>query len=265
MGISPKRIGVLFGALLIGIPVSGALADSLQLLGAGPAGTVNLYGTALPSPYNDTDGSKQVDVYAGVLDWKNTVTNASVYTYCIDVGAIIQTGHTYTFNGLQPLGSVSLGFSTAEIDGIYKLWTDTRFGTATGVSGPLTSATPQDAAMFQVAIWDILYNNGSTSLTNTALSFSGPGNGLDSTHLLAALSYANDDYTHGTSSNPGVDAFVATDGSQNQALYISGGGHQSPAPLPASFTAGAGLLVLLGTAGLCRRAANQKRAEAARP
>jgi hypothetical protein len=250
-------MGLICGLALIAMPVSRVSADSLQLIGAAPAGTVYLYGSALPAPY--TDAAHAVDAYAGVLDWKDTNTNLPVYTYCVDVAAIIYTGHTYQFETLQPLTASSLpSFTSQEINGIYNLWTDSNFATATGVNGPVTTATPQDAAMFQVAIWDILYNNGSTSLTNSALSFAGPSNGLDLTSLQNALNYAHADYNAGPASNPGVMALIATDGSQNQALYIGSTGHQSAVPLPASFTAGIALLGLLGAAGAWRIAANRK-------
>lgn len=252
-----RLIGFFCGAAFCALPATSVLGDSLQLTGAGPAGTVYLYGSALPSPY--TDAAHQVDAYAGVLDWKDTTNNTTVYTYCIDVAAIIYTGQTYNFNSPVDLGSASLPFTTQQINGIYNLWTDTHFGLANGVNGPVTSASQQDAAMFQVAIWDILYNDGSTSLTNSALSFANPSDGLDSTSLQNALTYANQDYNApAPSGNPGVFALVATDGSQNQALYI--GGTLPPAttvPLPASSSAGLALLGICGIAGAGRFRANR--------
>ena len=79
----------------------------------------SVYGTA----------AQAVDVYAGVLDWTDTTTHSSLYTYCIDVGAIIYVGNPYTFSTPVALtSSLPLGFSTQQINAIYNLWTDPNFG-----------------------------------------------------------------------------------------------------------------------------------------
>lgn len=250
-----KAVGLFCGVALCALPAARVSADSLTLTGANPAGTVDLYGSSLPSGYGTA--AQAVDVYAGVLDWTDTTNNSSLYTYCIDVGAIIYVGNPYTFASPVALTStLPLGFSTQQINAIYNLWTDPNFGGAGNIDGSVSGISQVDAGMFQVAIWDILYNDGSASLTgNTALNFvqNNPlgGQSLTTAELTAALGYANHDYSIASATvagaNPGIDALITTNG-QNQAIYIGGSGPFIPAaPLPASFAAG---LVLLGLAGV---------------
>src|SRR6185437_6726467 len=127
-----------------------------------------------------------------------------------------------------------------------------------GTSFNPSGISPTNAAMFQVAIWDILYNKGSATATgNTQLNFTNPDNGLTQTNLQNALTYANQDYskTIDPTKIPAIQALVATDGSQNQAIYLGGflPPPPTPAPLPAAANAGLALLGCVGLGAWVRR------------
>lgn len=281
MRTASKFAGFICGIALAAVPVSRVSADSLQLTGANPAGTVNLYGSALiPDLGNATT---QVDAYAGVLNWTDTSTNpnTAVYTYCIDVASIIYVGNPYTFSyppvALTP--SVNLGYptnggdlTTQQVNAIYTLWTDPYFHDAGNLTSAATVAAIGQtyAGEFQVALWDILYNVDSTNntLDGTALNFApnNPlgGSSLTSGELSGALGEAYTDYANASSStlgaNPGIDALITTNG-QNQAIYIGGSGpFVTAVPLPASFGAGLALLGLAGVYGAWQLRVNRVKA-----
>jgi hypothetical protein len=214
----------------------------LTLTGAGPAGTIYLNGSSLPSAYL----SNPIDAYTGVLDWQNTSQgNAAVYTYCIDVAAIININNTYSLNPVA-LDTAHSGFSQTVSNAIQYLWNDSTFGNAGKINSTMdvASISVEHAAMFQVALWDIIYNAGSASPSNTALTFSNPGakaipasNGFSSADLSTALTAAHNDYVlgqNGAPTNaPQLMELDATDGSQNQVIYL-GAAPAAALPLPSA-------------------------------
>lgn len=275
MRTAPKLIGLICGMALSSVPVCRSSADTLLLNGANPAGTVDLYGSALPSGYGSA--SQAVDAYAGVLDWTDTSNNnASVYTYCIDVASIIYQNNSYSYTWPTGLTPQSTSFSIQQVNAIYNLWNDPSFGNAGNIGGTVSGISAVDAGMFQVALWDILYDNGAsaTQLTNPgyALYFvpNSPlgSSSLTSSELGTALNAASNDFATASStqlgSNPGVDALIITTGDygQNQALYIGGSGSNfSTTPLPASFPTGLALLGICGIAGAWRFRARRLKSE----
>jgi len=219
-----------------------ARAETLTLDGASPAGTVTLSGASLPAQYNP------VNVYAGVLDWTSSTGTPSVpnvWTYCIDVAAIINVNNSYSYT------PESLSFSTTIVNAIQWLWDDSTFANAGQINSQpnVNAMSAEHAAMLQVALWDVIYNAGSSSVSNTALSFANPGNGLTSTDLTNALSAAHTDYQNGVSGPPVTNVpelteLLATSG-QNQVIFI--GTAPAPSlPLPKSCAGGLALLGLLG-------------------
>jgi hypothetical protein len=238
-------------------------ADSLELLGAGPTGTVYLTApTLLPAPYNGAY-PYAVNVYAGVLDWTDTPGNSSpdYFTYCVDVNSVIYTGTTYNFLAPQAITSASL-FSSKVINAVQNLWQDepTEAQLVAGAGASPPALTGQQAAEFQIALWDIIYNGSSGTLldgsSNTSpLYFSGDN---PSGSISTALSWANQAYnvdTRDNSAYQNVDVMVATDGGQNQAIYIStmGPATATVVPLPRACISGVVLFGLMASAGAWRR------------
>jgi hypothetical protein len=239
-----------FAIALAAIAQRPARAETLTLDGASPAGTVTLSGTSLPAQYNP------VNVYAGVLDWTSSTGTPgvpNVWTYCIDVAAIINVNNSYTYS------PESLSFSPTIVNAIQWLWDDSTFANAGQINSQtnVNAISAEHAAMLQVALWDVIYNAGSSSVSNTALSFANPGNGLTSTDLTNALSAAHTDYQNGVSGPPVTNVpelteLLATSG-QNQVIFI--GTAPAPSlPLPKSSLGGLALLGLLGIGCFCRRA-----------
>jgi hypothetical protein len=261
-----RKVSVLL-ALVCGLAIARAsFAGDLTLTldGPGPTGTVVLSGTALPSGYQSG-----VNCYAGLLEWNQVVstppTPAPIYTYCIDVASIITSGKTYYFeqenlatatqyNTTTPL------FPATVVDAIENLWIDQPILGNTS-NGSTISAS--GAAEFQVALWDIINNwNGVTGSgagiksPSTVLNFSSPSDGFTQTELNDAISttsplgWAEIAYSQGVpKSGPLLQALVATDGSQNQAIYIG----PDPAPVPRSFFSGLVLFGMIATATKSRR------------
>lgn len=247
-----RRVGIVLISAALGLVAfqREVRADSVTLTldGASPAGTVVLAGSELPAGYNP------VDVYAGVLDW-TTGTVAGVpneWTYCVDVAAIINVNNSYQYTYTPQV----LNFSQTTIQALEWLWNDSTFANAGQINSQtnVNAITAEHAAMFQVAIWDILYDEGTTP----TLSFSNPGNGLTGTDLADALAAAHTDYLKGvagapTSGVPELTELIANSG-QNQVTYI-GMAPASGLPVPKSFAGGLVLLGLVGV-GCLRRKVN---------
>jgi len=240
-------------ALLLLALASQSRADiSLTLTGSGPAGGVLALGTALP-PTQQTG----VGVIAGVLDW--TDGSNPVYTYCIDIVHDIGTGQTHTFN-ISPtdlnVNDPSTLFSAPVVRAINNLWNDH----STGVGAPglldttahVNAISNANAAMFQIALWEVIYDfkndNTGTLLSPAPLSFLNLSDG----DLATANSWAVQAYTDVGTANVGLEALVATDGSQNQAIFLQASGAE-PTPAPLSAIGGMALLGLIGTAKWIRR------------
>jgi hypothetical protein len=234
------------GILLISACVSPTIGATLQLtLGTpSPAGTVELTGNALPVPYQGG-----VNVYAGVLNWADP-SNVPYSTYCVDVASVISIGNQYNFL-LEDLATSNL-FSAPVLNAVENLWAQHPVEGDVGLAtNPLILAN--NAATFQVALWDIISNHfdqaGNPVLSPT-LGFSSPANGFTSTDLTNAMTWATNAYAAGTYS--GADNFavlVAQDHGQNQAMFLVGGGPEggpSIAPIPAPWMGGLVLLALTG-------------------
>jgi hypothetical protein len=235
---------------------SQSKADSitLTLTGAGPTGIVEASGTALPAAQQSG-----VWTYAGVLDWKDAATSAPVYTYCIDIVHDIAGGQTHTFD-ISPtdlsVSNPSTLFSAAVVRAINNLWRDHSSGLgAPGLldsTAHVTAISNDDAATFQIALWEVIYdfqnNNTGTLLSPLPLSFSN----LTAGDAGLAQTWATAAYTDAGTANVGLEALVATDGSQNQAIFLQAAG-APPLPAPLSVIGGVMLLGLIGTAKWVRR------------
>jgi len=231
-----RRISIAFALAWAFIGSSHAFAGAvrLNLLGAGPTGTVYLTSSSLPAGYQTN-----TDVYAGVLDWTdNSKSNAPDYwTYCVDIASVIGISPLYDNPPQYQFNSESFGslasalsgtFTTPVINGIENLWNQNESGFENTLGG--TSTNNSEATELQIALWDIIYNgqtgtlyDGSSPTYNsgkntTPLYFDNASPGV----LGTALGLATTAYNVGSapSSTPGLMALEATDGGQNQ-IYLS--------------------------------------------
>jgi hypothetical protein len=223
--------------------VSRASTLDLVLGTPAPAGTVVLSGSALPSPYQGG-----VNAYDGVLNWTELNNSSVTYsTYCIDVASVISINNPYQFN-LVDLASSGL-YDSKVINAVENLWAQHPVEGNVGLAlGPNIYAS--NAATFQTALWDIIQNhydkNGNPVATPT-LNFSSPGQGFTNTDLANAFDWSAAAYAAGTYTGPNnFAALVATDGGQNQAMFMVNMGSQIIAvPTPSACAGGVALMAAL--------------------
>ena len=253
-------------AILVGEVKAAPLA--LTLTNTGPNGAVTL-------------GGLQTGTYAaGVLDWKDT-SNTPYYSYCIDVSHVISLNTTYYFNPLNasPYGSlpteITSYISQAEMSAIGHLFADHVSGT--GAPGNLLSSnhasiTAANAAQFQVALWELVYDTPSaitvtgtaptqTTQTSIPLWFKN----LTAGDLQTATNWAKTAVTEATAGGNSIDSnlivWASTDSQghytnpgQNQAFFSYTPGTPT-VPLPSTVLGG---LTLLGMLGVSRYRSSRK-------
>lgn len=242
------RRGLCVAAFLVlgfGCKLAGAASITLTLTGAAPAGTVTLAGL------------DNGNAYAGVLDWKDG-GGIKYYTYCVDVQHSIFVNSTYTFNEVSLSTLFPGAANTAKVNAIKNLWVQHIAGPSNiDTTAHVALITNEAAAEFQVALWDLLYNYDSTGnhLGTSQLTFSNPGNGLTTGDLTTILNtttgWAKQAYLAGTyTGNLNIQALQATNGGQNQALYLGVTQNTPPVPLPSSAACGFAMFAMIGFAKL---------------
>ena len=234
-------------ATLAVLIVSGsAKADTMTLTfnGVTPWGTTVLAGT------------ENEAVFAGVMNWLDPSNNA-IYTYCIDVKHSVPVGsNTYT---VESLNTGNLNFDPAAQTAIKNL-----FALHLASNGPANiDAAPTfsnlDAAEFQIALWDLIYNySNGLHLPADALTFS-PYNGVPDAGQIAAVTdpttgWAAQAYAAPASTGANLDIqALYLDGAQNQSLFLGVVNQLNPVPLQSSLVGGIGLLALLAVVRVRRR------------
>ena len=213
-------------------------ADTLVLSGASPAEIVHINAPTLNPAVNN------VNAYSGVLNWldKSVNPNKSLQSFCIDINHDISLGGTYTYNLGAQVNTSNNGGDTiltpTIVKEIYALWN--QYGTSN-----LTTFSNADANSFQIALWDILYDGGSsTGAGPVALS------STDSTiesHIQtgfqwAAWAVANPDTTNSNF----LDTMIFTSSSGQEQIYIGPPVGAPVTPLPSAL---GGSVVLLGMIG----------------
>jgi hypothetical protein len=247
-----RRVSLVVALVAILLCANQTFADSLNLtlLGAKPTGTVYMNSTLL-------GGYSGANFYAGVLNWTDTPGSSvpNYFTYCIDISAVIDISHNYSFNMATP----STVLSQQVVNGIVNLWNAHHDAFAVTLSHPPTGSDLQ-AEELQIALWDLIYNGTTTALLDGS-SASSPlyfHDANPSAGLSTALQWAQDAFT--TSSTPGLmpsdfQVLEAQGPGRNQLfLGLTPTGNLAPvgAPLPTSALAGALLLTLLAAHGVLK-------------
>jgi hypothetical protein len=225
---------------------------------SGPGGALN---PGTPVYINDGNGSAaNMSYYPGVVNWKLDSSNASwasslgnsFQTFCIELTQDISPGGTYTYSlvnladapkpGTSQTGG-SGGMGQAKANAIGALWA-ADYGS---IAGPNADT---NAAAFQLAIWKIEYDWGSSNESFNKGNFKASANGVNPNSTNAAiiqaenwlnsLGWNNNNVPNETNlialSSPGPNGY------QDQVMAI-------PTPEPSTFClAGIGsvVLVLLG-------------------
>src|ERR1700722_2723410 len=256
-----RYFAIVFVLSLSLLGVGSVSAGSLQwnLVGVNPTGYVNL--TTTPDILGSYNGD---EFYSGVLNWVDS-SSVSHYTYCIDVSSVINFSSSnpplYDFNSESVSAlTPSATYTTAVVNGIQNLWDSNFSGFENTLTGSSAGSNNAEATELQIALWDIIYNAGSTANVGVPLIFS--NDSFSGSNLAAALSLANAAYDAGTPSptsiKPGLTALQAIntnlgseDPGQNQIYLTLGGGSGPPpsVPLPGFLSS---TLVLLATAGSFR-------------
>jgi hypothetical protein len=193
-------------------------------------------------------GADNGAVFAGVMNWLDQ-SNNPVYTYCIDVNHSVPVGsNTYT---VETLNTGNLNFDPAAQTAIKNL-----FALHLASNGPANiNATPTfsnlDAAEFQIALWDLIYNySNGVHLGADALTFA-PYNGVPDAGQISAVTdpstgWAAQAYAAPASTGANLDVeALYLDGAQNQGIFLGVVNQLNPVPLQSSLVGGIALLALL--------------------
>jgi hypothetical protein len=221
-------------------------ADTLFLSSASPAEIVQVNAPTLNPAVNN------VNVYSGVLNWINqSVTpQQSLQSFCIDINHDIGLGGTYTYTLGGAVNTSSNGgdalLNSTVVKQIYTLWN--QHGNA-----DLTLYTNGQANAFQTALWDLLYNGGSSTGAGP-LTITSTDAGIES-NVQLGFQWASD-AAAAVAANPNIptgnylNTMIFTSASGQEQIYIGNpSGAPVPTPLPSSLGAG---LVLLGLVGVLR-------------
>jgi hypothetical protein len=219
------------------------------------------------SNYNDslagTANNAYVDVYTGIYGFTETSpgSNLPLNAVCVDVAHNIYGGNSGTYNvvpvdqvgtinngvGISPLQAVALGYLAGSLP------TD------------LSTVTNDAAGIFQMAVWDLLYNGGGTysgvtgqpAPTISFTSYSLSADGIQTAANYAADAYAEAKHNPSGTGVEGVLALVNTDNLPLQSFMLVIGGTATPlarpVPLPASAGVGFVTLALFGALFVIRK------------
>jgi len=118
-----------------------------------------------------------------VMTTANPNFSPTLLTYCTDVGAFLSTTFNYTPTPLTSATGVSPAWISGGIDNVAKLWYNKKDSSTTAIQ----------TAGLQVAIWELLYNNLTGTVTASAF-YDHNNNGFylttDDANSLAAANYA---------------------------------------------------------------------------
>lgn len=240
---------------------------------------------SLPGPYSvdvtvsGTSISNKT-VTAGQFDWKllggdtsgllisGTGSNAVFHTFCIEILQNVSSGTTYTFTpeSWSSLPTSGPNLTTQKVNQLKQLWGALNPNSSTAVAS-LTAAgynAGEYLAAFQVAVWAIVYGNGSVTYSNNTGSWDNKKDKIVSGNFTATVSANStsvidltatwlttlfgNGYNSYTSNITGFKLTKVGGGAaQDQIgeLIPSGGGGGGPIPAPVPASA---ILVLTGFA-----------------
>jgi hypothetical protein len=197
--------------------------------------------------YVPVNGSP-VDVYISGLSWTGSgnsdpAFNGSFTTYCIDLTHEINPNNPYTFTEDASLSDIVGATAAAQISTLYSNYDP----------GIVTPDTPETEGAFQMAIWDILYNNGapfpSDGSTGSPFYVNSPS---DAGSVVLANNWL---FSLGSlgSSNPSLVALATYEDSQGQVFLSNSLEHDTVVPQPAMMNSSLLLLTLTAAGALLRR------------
>lgn len=213
-----------------------AHADSMTVKALGPGAL----GQSVSITHPNSGGSAvHYGGFAGFYSWEKTggggpfATGTKFQTFCIELTEFFSTGNTYTVNVVDPLNAPNPGLPVGQM-------TSAKASLLSELHGRFLGEvdTSKEAAAFQVAVWEIVYDTGLKL---------GAGQGQvyidNASHLNAGTYGALAQYwlnqLNGTGPQPDLLA-LSKAGFQDQIIV-----NPVPAP-PALVLAGIGFLGLLG-------------------
>jgi hypothetical protein len=246
------RIGM-FVLGCLGLGFCSARADTLELVSASPASIVQINDSVInPQVLNEVG-------YAGVLNWvdQSTNPNTDYATFCIDINHSVSTGDSYPNYAVTGTLSGDSSLSANAVKAISYLWNHDLPGTLTN----------ENAAQFQIALWDLIYDYDSTGTINGDLTVStpnanyaqygplvtsGPTGDIGIAAGWASTAWAN--YSTTTVNSDLYTLIAPVSGGQSQLYYLGGPSlNHNSVPLPKSMPAGMALFGLLGVVCLGRK------------
>lgn len=262
------RAAVLLGALAVtALSATSALAATVTTNYSGLRPNALAVRIAFNNTRDSAPGTQNYHVYAGQMNWSNSVGNgfsvpSSFFTYCIEFTQNVKTSGstTYTVENLadapkpfgNPPGNPSAGMGVENGLGttrkkdtlIRQLWNN--FSTA-------AAATNTASAAFQLAIWKIIYEdstsaNAFTNITVGNLRYTESDANLIST-ANSYLSWLTNAANANASQAGGLVAFTNSQ-FQDQIFNDTSGGNPpsfgaTPIPLPASVAMGGSLFAFM--------------------
>ena len=241
-----------------------AIAAVIGSLAAGASATTTLNatfnGVSPGANFNYSFDGSSTSTTAGTFNW-TSVTGGSVNygaftAFCIDLTQNISTGGTYLYN-VDPLQNGPTPGTDTGGHGVNGAMGATKAGELDELWGRYfnnilvgtTAQQQQNAAAFQIAVWDIVYGTG-LNLTNNSANFHAT-NGSDP-DVVQAQTELNSLNGLGPMAN-----LVALDSSTNQDMVMSPSGTQpAGGAVPEPMTAG---LSALGLGGLLLAALRRRR------
>ncbi len=238
--------------------------------------STNFSGETALGPYNYTLTEQSIPASgSSISQGAQELFNSSVFStgsplklngYCIQLTADIYVGENYSDFAVVPLGSATSPIGAPAAEEISWLWT-TYSGNGSGPVVPMANATnPTYPYALGLAIWDVLNNGLSVTLTPTSGdfgvstlwgattsdgTFGGDVQSEAKTMLAAFASYSGP-----LTVSPDLYALVGDAQDQSIALAIDLGGNgspASPAPEPSACVGLLGLALSFGGATLYRR------------
>jgi hypothetical protein len=163
------------------------ISDNGTVAGYSGTNQVNL-DTSAPDFIPASIGSDSGDGLAGASSLTGLIAGQAIQAYCIDVFHTIEIGNQSTFTYNAPISAsnaVASGGAVISSSTMYR-WTQTQINEITELLQASQGVTDGNlTAAFQIAIWEVEYDQGATlTVGSTFMNFAdGSGNGLSFLNL----------------------------------------------------------------------------------